>query len=193
MTEKEKMLAGGPYDCGDPELMDLWVKGKNLMRAFNSLDYGDRASQLRLLDELLGSRGANTQITAPFFVDYGAFIHLGENCEINMNCVFLDCNHIHIGNNVLIGPGVHIYAVFHPVKAAERLRPSHAAGAFPFAVGLTAPVHIGNEVWIGGGSRIMPGVRIGNRSTIGAGSVVTKDIPDDVLAAGSPCRVLRTL
>ncbi|MDL2291432.1 hypothetical protein LJC09_04950, partial [Desulfovibrio sp. OttesenSCG-928-F20] len=137
MTEKEKMLAGGPYDCGEEELMALWVRGKNLMREFNSLDYGDRKGQARLLDEMLGSRGENTQVTAPFYVDYGAFIHLGENCEINMNCVFLDCNIITVGRNVLIGPGVHIYAVSHPLEAKERIRPPHTPGAFPFAVGLT--------------------------------------------------------
>ena len=192
MTEKEKMLAGELYDCGDAELMALWRKGKNLARKYNALDYGDRAAQLRILDELLGSRGRNVQITAPFFVDYGKFIHLGENCEINMNCVFLDCNRINIGNNVLIAPGVHIYTVFHPIKASERFNVSGDSD-YPFAISLTAPVSIGDNVWIGGGSIIMPGVTIGNNVTIGAGSLVTKSIPDNVLALGSPCRVVREL
>lgn len=193
MTEKEKMLAGELYDCGDPELMALWHKGKNLARDYNALDYSDQAGRERILDQLLGSRGRHTQITAPFYVDYGAFIHLGENCEINMNCVFLDCNLITIGDNTLIAPGVHIYTVFHPIRASERLRVKEAGTDFPFAVGLTAPVTIGSNVWIGGSTCILPGVNIGSNVTIGAGSVVTKSLPDNVLAVGNPCRVIRRL
>ena len=124
MTEKQKMLAGELYDCGDPELMKIWTCGKNLMQKFNSLDYSNKTEQLKILDELLGSRGEHIQITAPFYVDYGKFIFLGNNCEINMNCVFLDCNRITIGNNALIAPGVHIYTVFHPVSANERFNRS---------------------------------------------------------------------
>ena len=191
-TELEKMLAGELYDCGDPELMKIWSSGKNLMRQYNLVDYSDRKEQMRILDELLGSRGENTQITAPFFIDYGKFIYLGNNCEINMNCVFLDCNRITIGDNALIAPGVHIYTVFHPIAADERFRISNN-GEFPFAISKTAPVTIGKNVWIGGGSMIMPGVIIGDNVTIGAGSVVTKPIPDNVLAYGNPCRVIRTI
>ena len=192
MTEKEKMLAGLPYDGGDPELMAIWYAGKNLVRAYNQCDYADRATQQRLLRELLGSVGENIQITAPFFVDYGAFIHIGENTEINMNCVFLDCNHIRIGANTLIAPGVHIYTVFHPIKAEDRF-PRRSAADFNFAVGMTKPVTIGDNVWIGGSSVILPGVVIGDNVTIGAGSVVTKSIPPNVLAYGNPCRVIRSL
>lgn len=192
MTEKEKMLAGDLYDCGDPELMALFYKGKNLAKAYNALDYADKAGQMGILDELLGGRGQNTQITAPFFVDYGAFIFLGENCEINMNCVFLDCNRITIGDNALIAPGVHIYTVFHPIRAEERHR-SSTDGGFPYAVNCTAPVTIGHNVWIGGGTLIMPGVSIGDNVTVGAGSVVTKSLPDNVLALGNPCRVIRKI
>ena len=106
MTEKEKMLAGQMYDCGDPELMKIWNLGKNLMQKYNNLDYSDKTGQLKILDNLLGSRGEQIQITAPFFVDYGEFIFIGNNCEINMNCVFLDCNYIKIGDNALIA---HLY------------------------------------------------------------------------------------
>lgn len=186
------MLAGELYDCGDAELMAMWHKGKNLARDYNALDYGDREAQLRILDDLLGSRGDNVQITAPFHVDYGKFIHVGNNCEINMNCVFLDCNLISIGNNVLIAPGVHIYTVFHPIKAEERLNTSGDSD-FSFAISKTAPVTIGDNVWVGGGSIIMPGVTIGSNVTIGAGSLVTKSIPGNVLVVGSPCRVVREL
>ena len=192
MTEKEKMLAGELYDCGDPELMELWNAGKNLMQRYNSLDYSNRAEQSKILDELLGGRGEHTQITAPFFVDYGKFIFLGNNCEINMNCVFLDCNRITIGDNALIAPGVHIYTVFHPVSASERFHTSTGDG-FPFAISKTSPVTIGNNVWIGGGSIIMPGVTIGDNVTIGAGSVVTKSVPSNVLAYGNPCRVIKEI
>ena len=192
MTEKEKMLAGELYDCGDPELMEIWYSGKNLIQKYNNLDYSDKKEQLRILDELLGSRGKHTHITAPFFVDYGKFIFLGDNCEINMNCVFLDCNRITIGNNVLIAPSVHIYTVFHPVSAKERINKS-VNEDFPFAVSKTAPVTIGNNVWIGGGSIILPNVTIGDNVTIGAGSIVTKSIPSNVLAYGNPCRIIKEI
>jgi maltose O-acetyltransferase len=192
MTEKEKMLAGELYDCGDPELMEIWVSGKNLMQKYNSLDYSDRTGQSGILDELLGACGEQTQITAPFFIDYGKFIFLGNNCEINMNCVFLDCNYITIGDNALIAPGVHIYTVSHPISAKERYSKNTNDG-FPFAIGRTAPVKIGNNVWIGGGSIILPGVTVGDNVTIGAGSVVTKSIRSNVLAYGNPCRIIKEI
>jgi maltose O-acetyltransferase len=192
MTEMEKMLAGELYDCGDPELMKIWIHGKNLTREYNNLDYSDKEGQLRILDELLGSRGEHTQITAPFYVDYGNFIFLGNNCEINMNCVFLDCNRITIGDNALIAPNVQIYTVFHPISAKERFNKS-VSDDFPFAISKTAPVTIGNNVWIGGSSIILPGVTIGDNVTIGAGSVVTKSIRSNVLAYGNPCRVVREI
>jgi maltose O-acetyltransferase len=190
MTEKEKMLAGELYDCGDPELMEIWNSGKNLMQKYNNLNYSDKIGQLNILDELLGSRGNNIQITAPFYVDYGKFIFLGNNCEIYMNCVFLDCNRIIIGDNALIAPGVHIYTVFHPVSAKERYNKS-VNEDFQFAVSKTSPVNIGNNVWIGGGSIIFPGVTIGDNVTIGAGSIVTKSIRSNVIAYGNPCKVIK--
>lgn len=193
MTEKEKMLAGLPYDGGDAELMAIACTGKTLAQEFSQCSFGDKATQKRLLKELLGSVGESVHIAAPFFVDYGCFIHIGENTEINMNCVFLDCNHITIGSNVLIAPGVHIYTVFHPVKASERFPKRSADAAFNFGIGLTKPVTIGDNVWIGGGCIILPGVEIGDNVTIGAGSVVTKSIPPNVLAYGNPCRVVREI
>lgn len=191
-TEKEKMLAGEPYDCGDAELVAMWHKGKRLTHLYNNTPIEDRGEQARILDELLGSRGADTWITAPFYVDYGENIHLGENCEINMGCTLLDCNTITIGDNALIAPGVHIYTVFHPIKASERLGDKRS-GDFTFCKCLTAPVKIGRNVWIGGGSIILPGVEIGDNVTIGAGSVVTKSLPSGVLAYGNPCRVIREI
>jgi len=180
------------YDCGDPELMKIWNLGKNLMQKYNNLDYSDKTGQLMILDNLLGSRGEQIQITAPFFVDYGKFIFIGNNCEINMNCVFLDCNYIKIGDNALIAPCVRIYTVFHPVSAKDRFNKS-VYEDFQFAISKTASVTIGNNVWIGGGSIILPGVTIGDNVTIGAGSVVIKSIPDNVIAFGNPCRFIREI
>lgn len=192
LSEREKMLAGKPYDCGDPELMALAYKGKNLARAFNALSYPDQAGQDALLRQLLGTMGEHVHIAAPFMVDYGAFIHLGNNVEINMNCVFLDCNHITIGENTLIAPSVQIYTVFHPIAAKDRFNPQ-AQGDFPFAIGLTAPVTIGKNCWIGGASILLPGITLGDNVTIGAGSVVTRSIPSNSLALGNPAKVVRSL
>ena len=194
VTEKEKMLAGDLYEPGDPELMEMWNHGKNLMQKYNNLNYSQKTEQMKILDELLGSRGEHTQITAPFYIDYGKFIFLGNNCEINMNCVFLDCNRISIGDNALIAPCVHIYTVFHPVSAEKRYNTNKKMiGTFPFAASQTAPVTIGNNVWIGGGSIVLPGVSIGDNVTIGAGSVVTKSIRSNVLAYGNPCRIIKNI
>lgn len=185
-TEKEKMLAGEPYDCGDPELLARWHKAKRLQQQFNQAPSDDVAQREALLDELLGFREKGCWIAAPFFVDYGENIHLGKQVEINMNCVFLDCNRITIGDHSGIGPGVHIYTVGHPTNPQERLAEGHA-----FWSSSTAPVTIGRNVWIGGGSIILPGVTIGDESTIGAGSIVTHDIPPRSVAVGNPCRVIR--
>lgn len=190
-TEKEKMLAGEIYACGDNELITRWHLAKKLMREYNQTETTDQESLNSILEKLLGSKGENVWISAPFFVDYGENIHIGNNCEINMNCTFLDCNTITIGDNTGIGPNVQIYTVEHPIKAEERL--SKSANGFPFWKSMTAPVTIGSNVWIGGGVIILPGVTIGNNTTIGAGSIVTKSIPDDCLAAGNPCRIIRKL
>ncbi len=189
-TEKEKMLSGELYDPGDKELITRWHKAKALIKEYAQADSTDRDLLNRILDELLGSRGDNVWITAPIHVDYGENIHLGNNIEINMNCVFLDCNTITIGDNSGIGPSVQIYAVGHPVKPEERLSLNEEDG-FPFWKSITAPVTIGKNVWVGGGSIILPGVSIGDNTTIGAGSVVTKSIPANCLAVGNPCKVIR--
>lgn len=139
----------------------------------------------------LGGKGKNLWITAPFYVDYGNNIYFGNNCEVNMNCTFLDDNTIRIGDNALIVPNVQIYAAFHPTNATDRFGEPKEDGSFEFCKTQTAPVIIGNNVWIGGGAIIMPGVTVGNNVVIGAGSIVTKDIPDDVIAYGNPCRVVR--
>ena len=191
MTEREKMLAGELYDCGDEELITQWHKAKNLVRDYNNTDSENLESKDNILTELLGGRGSNLWITSPFFVDYGNNIYFGNNCEVNMNCTFLDDNKIIIGDNALIAPNVQIYTAFHPTNAKDRFGEMKKDGSFEFCKTQTAPVHIGNNVWIGGGAIIMPGVTIGDNVVIGAGSVVTKDIPSNKIAYGNPCRVIR--
>ena len=191
MTERDKMLSGQLYDCGDTELLAQWHKAKDLMRDYNNADSADIEKKKKILKELLGGSGENLWITAPFYVDYGNNIYLGNNCEINMNCTFLDDNVIQIGNNALIAPNVQIYTAFHPTNAIDRFGKPKQDGSFTFCKTLTAPVIIGDNVWIGGGAIITPGVKIGDNVVIGAGSVVTNDIPSNSIARGIPCRVVR--
>lgn len=191
MTEWEKMLAGELYDCGDEALLARWHEAKDLARDYNRLDSQDTAEKDRILDALLGGRGDNLWITAPFYVDYGCNVFFGENCEVNLNCTFLDDNRIVIGDNALIGPNVQIYTAFHPQRAEDRFGSPRRDGSFAFCKTQSAPVVIGDNVWIGGGSIILPGVAIGDNVVIGAGSVVTKDVPSDTVACGNPCRVVR--
>ena len=191
MTEREKMLAGQLYDCGDSELLTQWHKAKNLVRDYNLTDSENAEAKGRILSKLLGGKGKNLWITATFYVDYGNNIYFGNNCEVNMNCTFLDDNIIRIGNNALIAPNVQIYTAFHPTNAVERFGEPKEDGSFSFCKTQTAPVIIGDNVWIGGGAIIMPGVTIGDNVVIGAGSIVTKDIPDNTIAYGNPCRVMR--
>lgn len=187
-TEREKMLSGELYNCGDVDLLTRWHKAKKLQLAYNSADTTDSEGLNNILNDLIGSRGTNVWITAPFFVDYGENIYLGDNVEINMNCVFLDCNAITIGRYSGIGPNVQIYTVFHPTNPQERRLNDSS-----FWTSQTAPVTIGENVWIGGGSIILPGVTIGDNTTIGAGSVVTKSIPANCIAVGNPCKIIKQL
>ena len=191
MTEREKMLAGKLYDCGDKDLLEQWHKAKNLIREYNQVESKNLDKKNLILEKLLGGKGTNLWITAPFYVDYGNNIYFGNNCEVNMNCTFLDDNKIIIGNNALIAPNVQIYTAFHPTNAKERFGLPKENGTFEFCKTQTAPVIIGDNVWIGGGAIIMPGVTIGNNVVIGARSIVTKNIPDNKIAYGNPCKVIR--
>ena len=191
MTEREKMLAGELYDCGDQELIERWHEAKNLVREYNNTESENADQKRKILDKLLGGAGKNLWITAPFYADYGNNIYFGNNCEVNMNCTFLDDNRIQIGDNALIAPNVQIYTAFHPTNVKERFGSPKPDGSFEFCKTRTAPVIIGDNVWIGGGVVILPGVTIGSNTVIGAGSVVTKDIPEGKIAFGNPCRVVR--
>lgn len=189
MSEKEKMLAGELYDCGDEELLTQWHKAKDLVKQYQQIDSADLNQKNKVLDELLGGHGENLWITPPFYCDYGCNIYFGNQCEVNMNCTFLDDNKIIIGDRALIAPNVQIYTAFHPLNARDRFGKLKKEDSFAFCKTQTAPVRIGNDVWIGGGAILMPGVTIGDNVVIGAGSVVTKDIPSNCVAYGNPCKV----
>ncbi|KZX17276.1 putative acetyltransferase [Methanobrevibacter cuticularis] len=190
--EKEKMLNGESYDPNDEELITRWHLAKKLIKQFNSTDTSEEDEIEKILYKLLGFKGKNTRIVPPFFVDYGTNIYLGDDVEINMNCVFLDCNKIVIGDKSGIGPNVQIYAVTHPIKPKERIINEKNENLFAWKTS-SAPVNIGKNVWIGGGAIILQGVTIGDNTTIGAGSVVTKSIPKNSVAVGNPCKVIRKI
>ena len=182
-TEKEKMLAGDFYDSMTPELHQDRVNARNLARLLNDTRENEEAQREALLRRLFGSVGARPVLQSPFFCDYGYNIHVGDRIEINFDCVFLDVCEIRFGDNCLVGPGVHIYTASHPVSVSGRAR----------GVEFGKPVRIGNNVWLGGRAVILPGVTIGDGSIVGAGAVVTKDVPDNVIVAGNPARILRGL
>ncbi len=182
-TEKEKMLAGELYDSTDPQLVAERRHARDLTRAFNNTSAGDGPQRKQILAELMGAMGKHAMIEPPFYCDYGYNIHLGDNVFFNFNCVVLDVMRVEIGSNTMFGPNVQIYTATHPLDAAER------RSGLEFA----KPIRIGCDVWVGGSAVIAPGVSVGDRSVIGAGSVVVKDIPADVFAAGNPCKVIRYL
>lgn len=182
-SEKEKMLGGELYDPLDAQLSEERGRARDLCRALNASRDADHEDRARILRELFGTAGEGLWIEPPFFCDYGTNISLGRKVFFNFNCVVLDPARVTIGNYVLFGPAVQIYTATHPHIAAERRVGKEYA----------KPVDIGSDVWIGGGAIVCPGVKIGDKSVIGAGSVVTKDIPAGVIAAGNPCRVLRQL
>ncbi|HYW12640.1 MAG TPA: sugar O-acetyltransferase [Longimicrobium sp.] len=183
MTEKEKMLSGALYDATDPQLVAERRRARDLLHALNGSRDGQRELRMDLLRRLLGAAGDGVWIEPPFFCDYGSNITLGDRVYFNFNCVVLDVARVAIGSDTMFGPAVQIYTATHPLAAAER-RAGLEAGK---------PIVIGSDVWVGGGAILLPGVTIGSRSVIGAGSVVTKDVREGVFAAGNPCRVIRAL
>jgi maltose O-acetyltransferase len=190
MTEKEKMLAGLAYNSRDAELLEMYHHARSLLHQLNHLDSRLTKERSDVLTQLLGKVGEHVWIEAPFFCDYGAHITIGANTFVNVNCVFIDNNEITIGKNGLIGPHVQIYTAAHPLQADQRI---HTTGHDTRYLTSSQPVTIGDNVWIGGNTVILPGVTIGHNVTIGAGSVVTKNIPDNVLAFGNPCIVQKQL
>lgn len=183
LTEREKMLSGELYLASDPELVELHAKALDLLHDFNTLHPRKISERKNILRQLFGKLGQTFSITPPFYCDYGCHIFAGENLYINSDCTILDCAEVHIGDNVLIATKVQLYAAYHPTDPTLRLTQKE----------LAEPIHIGNNAWIGGGVIICPGVSIGANTTIGAGSVVTKDIPDNVVAVGNPCKVIKSV
>jgi maltose O-acetyltransferase len=179
-TERDRMLAGELYDPLDPELVAARERARDLCRALNDSRDSQPAERRRVLQELFGTGGDTVWMQPPFHCDYGANIHLGTRVFFNFNCIVLDVCEVRIGDYTLFGPGVQILTPLHPFDAA--LRREREFGK---------PVQIGADVWVGAGALILAGVRVGSRAVIGAGSVVTRDVPEGAFAAGNPCRVIR--
>jgi maltose O-acetyltransferase len=180
--EREKMLAGELYDPLDAELVQARERARDLCQDLNVTREKDQQDRRRMLTELFGKGGESVWMQPPFYCDYGSNILLGERVFFNFNCIVLDVCLVKIGDFTLFGPAVQIYTATHPMSAELRRRQEFGK-----------PIEIGSDVWIGGGAIICPGVKIGSKTVIGAGSVVTRDIPDGAFAAGNPCRVIREI
>jgi maltose O-acetyltransferase len=188
------MLRGEPYDSRDPELLALAHHARALLARLTATASIDTAARQHIVRELLGSVGDGVWIETPFCCDYGRHIHIGADTFVNVNCVFLDSAEIRIGANVLIGPGVQLLTVSHPVRASDRIRPKEIrTDAMAPYVTFARPITIGDNVWLGAATIVMPGVSIGENTTVAAGSIVTADVPPNSLAIGRPARVQRSL
>ena len=183
MTEKEKMLSQGLYSSHDAELKKDAMRSRRLTRLYNSTTEDEREYRLQLLKELFGSTGEHISVEPPFRCDYGSNTYIGENFYANFDCIILDVAKVFIGDNCLFGPRVCVFTPAHPIDAEVRNT----------GIEYGKEIHIGNNVWVGGNTVINPGVTIGNNVVIGSGSVVTKDIPDNVVAVGNPCKVIRPI
>ena len=182
-TEKEKMLNGELYDASDPELVDERQRARDLTRRYNRTTPDEADCRRDILDELFGSRGEPCLVEPPFRCDYGYNIHVGDGLEVNFDCVILDVCRVDIGDDCLIGPGVHMYTATHPVDPEKR-----AAG-----LEYGKPVAIGDNVWIGGHATINPGVTIGDDAVIASGAVITDDVPEGVVVGGNPATVIKAV
>ncbi|MFD2211979.1 maltose acetyltransferase domain-containing protein [Virgibacillus halophilus] len=182
-TEKEKMLAGELYHAGDQQLVKERLQARKLTRLFNQTSEDETPKRSELLKALFGSTGNELSIEPSFRCDYGYNIHIGENFYANFDCVFLDICEIRIGDDCFIAPGVHIYTAAHPIDTRERIT----------GIEYGKPVNIGHHVWIGGRAVINPGVRIGDNVVVASGSVVTKDVPANVVVGGNPARIIKKI
>ena len=183
MTEWEKLQAGLPYNDFDGDLFRRRVAAKQLFRAYNRTGDEETALRRELMEKLFASVGSNVWIEPDFRCEFGKNITIADNVYINFGCIILDCAAVSIGENALLGPNVGIYPVNHALDAEERARGGCRG----------KPVHIGKNVWLGGDVKILSGVSVGDNAVVGAGSVVTRDIPAGVVAAGNPCRILRAI
>ncbi|MFG6372813.1 MAG: sugar O-acetyltransferase [Oscillospiraceae bacterium] len=183
MTERERMVSGGLYKADDGELVALRQRARRLTRQFNATTEEELDKRQELLRELFGAFGGNSFMEPSFRCDYGVNIFIGEHFYANFDCVILDVAPVHIGDNVFFAPRVNLYTAGHPIDAGVRNE----------ELEFGKPITIGDDVWVGGGVIVNPGVTIGSDVVIGSGSVVTKDIPSHVIAAGNPCRVIRAI
>jgi maltose O-acetyltransferase len=176
------MVSGDLYDPLDAELVAARTRARDLCQQLNATRESDDVERRRILRDLFGKGGDSVWMQPPFYCDYGTNIELGERVFFNFNCIVLDVCPVRIGDFTLFGPAVQIYTPLHPLNAEQRRREEYGKA-----------IEIGSDVWVGGGALILAGVRIGSRSVIGAGSVVTRDVPEGVFAAGNPCRVIRAI
>lgn len=183
MTQKERMLANLPYKAWMDGLSEERLENKKRIYQYNHLPPEQWNEQVDLLKRILGKTGDEVYIEPPFHCDYGYNIEVGENFYANYNLVILDVGKVRIGKNVMFAPNVSIYTAGHPVH------PDSRNSGYEYGIDIT----IGDNVWIGGNVCVLPGVKIGDNVVIGAGSVVTKDLPDNVIAVGNPCRVIRKI
>ena len=183
--EKDRMIRGELYYAADPELIADRLRASLLCERFNATSSTQDAERRDILEELLGQVGDDVTILPPFRCDYGYLLSIGKRSFINYNAIILDSVPVKIGERTWIGPGLQLYTACHPLDAATRTAPRPLESA--------EPITIGDDVWLGGGVIILPGVTIGEAAVIGAGSVVTHDIPPRVVAVGNPCRVIRQL
>ncbi|MGZ0039553.1 sugar O-acetyltransferase [Paenibacillus ottowii] len=180
-TEKQKMLDGELYVAADPQLTSERAYARRCVRLFNQTTEADSEYREKLLKELFGSTGEHISMEPNIRCDYGYNIHVGENFYANYDCTILDVCEVRIGDNCFLAPGVHIYTATHPIDPFERIAgPEYGR-----------PVTIGNNVWIGGRAIINPGVTIGNNVVVASGAVVTKDVPDHMIVAGNPARIIK--
>lgn len=180
-TEKEKMLAGESYNCLDPDLAAEREKTKALLRHYNLTEAAPERQTL--LQQLLGHLGQNSIIEPPFYCSYGQNIYLGEHVYLNFLCTILDNNTVHIGNHVMIGPSVQIYTATHPLQAQTRIQGWEIA----------KPIVIEDNVWVGGGAILLPGIIIGRNAVVGAGAVVSRNVLPNTVVAGNPARVIKEI
>ena len=183
LNEKQKMLSGEMYDAGDGTLVKERQKCKDLCFEYNHIPPSKFKERKALIRRLFGKTEKMFHIEQPFYCDYGYNIEIGENFYTNHNVVILDCAKVTFGDNVFIAPNCGFYTVNHPLDVETRNK------GLEYAL----PITVGNNVWIGAGCSILPGVTIGDNAVIGAGSVVVKDIPANVLAVGNPCKVIKEI
>lgn len=182
-TEYEKQRAGEWFDATSDELSGYYVRIQRLLKEYNATGVSEKERRAELMNQMFGAVGTGVTVVPPVYCDYGCHVFLGDGVYLNTGAVFLDAGFVRVGEHTLIGPNAQFYTVSHPVDAKQRRT----------GVEKAKPITIGKDVWIGGSVVILQGVTIGDNSVVGAGSVVTKDIPANVIAAGNPCKVIKKI